>query len=90
GTGKLFSIGATLAPAGGAISFTGPTLSATGGGGAVVAGLAGAATLDVTAPLSITNATGTGLSVANVASTASASFGAVTVTGASGNGIDIT
>ncbi|RVA17804.1 hypothetical protein EN930_35380, partial [Mesorhizobium sp. M7A.F.Ca.CA.004.11.2.1] len=66
------------------------TLSATGGGGAVVTGLAGTATLNVTAPLSITGATATGLAVANVASTASATFGAVTVSGATGNGIDIT
>ncbi|MFC3326535.1 beta strand repeat-containing protein [Mesorhizobium cantuariense] len=90
GTGNLFDIGSTLVPVGGAFSFTGPTLSATGGGGAVVAGLAGTATLNVTAPLSITNATATGLSVANVANTASATFGAVTVSGATGNGIDIT
>ncbi|WP_136616191.1 MULTISPECIES: hypothetical protein [Mesorhizobium] len=90
GTGNLFAIGSSLNPVGGAISFTGSTLSATGGGSAVVAGLAGTATLNVTAPLSITNATATGLSVANVASTASATFGAVTVSGATGNGIDIT
>ncbi|MER9919096.1 MULTISPECIES: hypothetical protein [unclassified Mesorhizobium] len=89
GTGNLFDIGSTLAPAGGAISFTGPTLSATGGGGAVVGGLIGTATLNVTTPLSITNALGTGLSVSGVASTASATFGAVTVTGAGGIGINI-
>ncbi|WP_167514702.1 hypothetical protein [Mesorhizobium intechi] len=89
GTGNLFSIGSTLVPVGGAISFTGPTLSATGGGGAVVTGLAGTATLNVTAPLSITNSVATGLSVSGVASTASATFGAVTVSGAGGNGIDI-
>ncbi|TIN69215.1 MAG: hypothetical protein E5Y30_20275, partial [Mesorhizobium sp.] len=79
GTGNLFAIGSTLPPVGGAISFIGSTLSATGGGGAVVTGLAGTATLNVTAPLSITGATATGLAVANVASTASATFGAVTV-----------
>lgn len=90
GTGNLFAIGSTLPPVGGAISFIGSTLSATGGGGAVVTGLAGTATLNVTAPLSITDATATGLAVANVASTASATFGAVTVSGATGNGIDIT
>ncbi|MCF6123563.1 MULTISPECIES: hypothetical protein [Mesorhizobium] len=90
GTGNLFAIGSTLPPVGGAISFIGSTLSATGGGGAVVTGLAGTATLNVTAPLSITGATATGLAVANVASTASATFGAVTVSGATGNGIDIT
>ncbi|ESZ27348.1 inverse autotransporter beta domain-containing protein [Mesorhizobium sp. L2C084A000] len=90
GTGNLFAIGSSLPPVGGAISFIGSTLSATGGGGAVVTGLAGTATLNVTAPLSITGATATGLAVANVASTASATFGAVTVSGATGNGIDIT
>ncbi|MER9439487.1 inverse autotransporter beta domain-containing protein [Mesorhizobium sp. M0618] len=90
GNGNLFAIGSSLPPVGGAISFTGPTLSATGGGGVVVVGLAGTATLNVTAPLSITGATATGLAVANVASTASATFGAVTVSGATGNGIDIT
>ncbi|MER9298674.1 hypothetical protein NKI38_19585 [Mesorhizobium sp. M0621] len=89
GTGNLFAIGSSLPPVGGAISFTGSTLSATGGGGVVVVGLAGTATLNVTAPLSITNATTTGLAVANVASTASATFGAVTVTGAGADGIGI-
>ncbi|WP_348625872.1 inverse autotransporter beta domain-containing protein [Mesorhizobium sp. L2C066B000] len=89
GTGNLFAIGSTLPPAGGAFSFTGPTLSASGGGGAVVGGLIGTATLNVTTPLSITNALGTGLSVFGVASTASATFGAVTVTGAGGFGINI-
>ncbi|RVB59128.1 S-layer family protein, partial [Mesorhizobium sp. M7A.F.Ca.CA.002.03.2.1] len=89
GTGDLFDVGSTLTPAGGAISFTGPTLSATGGGGALVSSLGGTATLNVTAPLSITNATGTGLSVTNVASTASASFGEVTVTTPGGTGIFI-
>ncbi|OBQ63353.1 hypothetical protein [Mesorhizobium erdmanii] len=88
GTGNLFNIGSTTAPTGGTISFTGSALTATGGGG-VTAGLAGTATLNVTAPVSITNATGNGLSVSNVASGASATFGAVTVTGATGNGIDI-
>ncbi|MES0180233.1 hypothetical protein NKJ86_16750 [Mesorhizobium sp. M0025] len=89
GTGNLFAIGSTLPPAGGAFSFTGPTLSASGGGGAVVGGMIGTATLNVTTPLSITNALGTGLSVSGVASTASATFGAVTVTGAGGIGINI-
>ncbi|WP_198327562.1 hypothetical protein [Mesorhizobium sp. WSM1497] len=89
GTGDLFDVGSTLTPAGGAISFTGPTLSATGGGGALVSSLGGTATLNATAPLSITNATGTGLSVTNVASTASASFGEVTVTTPGGTGIFI-
>ncbi|WP_368773599.1 beta strand repeat-containing protein, partial [Mesorhizobium sp. M7A.F.Ca.MR.362.00.0.0] len=90
GTGNLFAIGSSLPPVGGAIGFIGSTLSAVGGGGAVVTGLAGTATLNVTVPLSITNAAATGLSVANVASTASATFGTVTVSGATGNGIDIT
>ncbi|WP_217571371.1 hypothetical protein [Mesorhizobium sp. GbtcB19] len=89
GTGRLFGIGSTTVPTGGAISFTGPTLSATGGGGAVVTGLSGTATLNVTAPLSIANASATGLSVANVANTASATFGTVTVTNAASNGINI-
>ncbi|QND67822.1 hypothetical protein HB777_30340 [Mesorhizobium loti] len=89
GTGNLFSIGQTTAPTGGAISFTGSALTATGGGGAVVVGLAGTANLNVASPLSITNATTTGLVVANVASTASATFGAVTVTGAGADGIGI-
>lgn len=89
GTGNLFAIGTTTAPTNSAISFTGFELTATGGGGAVVVGLAGTATLNVAAPLSITNAATTGLAVANVASTASATFGAVTVTGAGADGIGI-
>ncbi|WP_245279032.1 hypothetical protein [Mesorhizobium loti] len=87
GTGNLFAIGSTTAPTGGTISFTGSGLTATGGGGAIVSGLGAAATLNVTAPLSITNPTGNGLSISNVAG--SATFGAVTVSGAGGNGIDI-
>ncbi|MBZ9997835.1 hypothetical protein [Mesorhizobium sp. BH1-1-4] len=87
GTGNLFAIGSTTAPTGGAISFTGSALTASGGGGAVIAGLGAAATFNATAPLSITNATGNGVSVSNVAG--SATFGAVTVTTAGGNGIDI-
>ncbi|WP_210242267.1 hypothetical protein [Mesorhizobium sp. B2-3-12] len=87
GTGNLFAIGSTTAPTGGAISFTGSALTASGGGGAVIAGLGAAATFNATAPLSITNAIGNGLSVSNVAG--SATFGAVTVTTAGGNGIDI-
>ncbi|WP_214473879.1 hypothetical protein [Mesorhizobium sp. dw_380] len=89
GTGNLFVVGSVLPPTGGAISLTGPSLSATGGGGVYTVGLAGTATLNVTAPLSITGATSTGLAVANVASTASATFGAVTVTGAGADGIGI-
>ncbi|WP_188393765.1 S-layer family protein [Mesorhizobium sp. SARCC-RB16n] len=87
GTGNLFAIGSTTAPTGGAINFTGSALTASGGGGAVIAGLGTAATFNATAPLSITNATGNGVSVSNVAG--SATFGAVTVTTAGGNGIDI-
>lgn len=87
GTGNLFDIGSTTAPSGGTISFTGSTLTATGGGGAVIGGLDVGATFNASAALSVTNATGNGLSVANVAG--SATFGAVTVSGAGGNGIDI-
>ncbi|MEI9415162.1 hypothetical protein [Mesorhizobium sp. Cs1321R2N1] len=87
GTGNLFAIGSTSVPTGGAISFTGSALTATGGGGAVIVGLGAAATFNATAPLSITNATGNGVSVSNVAG--SATFGAVTVTTAGGNAIDI-
>ncbi|WP_051355474.1 hypothetical protein [Mesorhizobium erdmanii] len=89
GTGNVFNIGSTTAPTGGTISFTGSALTATGGGGGVIAGLGGSAIFNATAPVSITNATGNGLSVSNVASGASATFGAVTVSGATGNGIDI-
>lgn len=87
GTGNLFNIGSTTAPTGGTVSFTGSTLTATGGGGAVIGGLGVGATFNATAALSVTNATGNGLSVANVAG--SATFGAVTVSGAGANGIDI-
>ncbi|MFW8741148.1 beta strand repeat-containing protein [Mesorhizobium japonicum] len=88
GTGRLFEIGQAAFLSGGTISFTGPSLSATGGGGASAIDLIGTAKLNVTAPLSITNAMSTGLVVGNVGSTASATFGAVTVTGA-GPGIAI-
>ncbi|WP_179295984.1 S-layer family protein [Mesorhizobium sp. WSM4312] len=88
GTGRLFEIGSAAFLSGGTISFTGPSLSATGGGGASAIDLIGTAKLNVTAPLSITNAMSTGLVVGSVGSTASATFGAVTVTGA-GPGIAI-
>ncbi|MGX9053219.1 beta strand repeat-containing protein [Mesorhizobium sp. 14Argb] len=88
GTGRLFEIGSAAFLSGGTISFTGPSLSATGGGGASAIDLIGTAKLNVTAPLSITNAASTGLVVGSVDSTASATFGAVTVTGA-GPGIAI-
>ncbi|WP_189523068.1 hypothetical protein [Mesorhizobium sp. M8A.F.Ca.ET.213.01.1.1] len=87
-TGRLFEIGSAAFLSGGTISFTGPSLSATGGGGASAIDLIGTAKLNVTAPLSITNAASTGLVVGSVDSTASATFGAVTVTGA-GPGIAI-
>jgi hypothetical protein len=90
---SLFAIGTNSAPTGGHITLSG-ALTATGGGNAMVgsagmgsSGLGVNAKLDVTGPLSITGATGNGLSVSNVAG--SATFGAVTVSGASGNGIDI-
>ncbi|UVK56045.1 hypothetical protein DBIPINDM_002621 [Mesorhizobium sp. AR02] len=89
GTGNLFAIGSTTAPTGGTISFTGSALTASGGGGAVITGLGGTTIFNATAPLTITNPTGTGVSVSNVASGASATFGSVTVSGAGGNGIDI-
>ncbi|TPJ79051.1 right-handed parallel beta-helix repeat-containing protein [Mesorhizobium sp. B2-6-2] len=89
GTGNLFDVGSTTAPTGGAISFSGSTLSATGGGGAVIGGLGGTATFHAMTALSITNATGNGLSVSNVASGAIAGFGNVTVSGPGGNGIEI-
>ncbi|TPI63031.1 hypothetical protein FJ420_13170 [Mesorhizobium sp. B3-1-3] len=90
GTGNIFAIGTTTAPTGGAIAFgLGKTLTATGGGGAVIGGLAGNATFNDMALLSITNATGNGLSVSNVASGANLGFGSVTISGAGGNGIEI-
>ncbi|CDX25320.1 conserved exported hypothetical protein [Mesorhizobium plurifarium] len=90
GTGNLFAIGTTTAPTGGAITFAaGKTLTATGGGGAVIGGLAGNATFNDMALLSITNATGNGLSVSNVASGAIAGFSSVTISGAGGNSIEI-
>ncbi|MBZ9963721.1 beta strand repeat-containing protein [Mesorhizobium sp. BR1-1-2] len=88
GTGGLFDIGETIAPTDTAIRFMGP-LTATGGGGASITGLGGGSTFEVSSTLSITGATGDGLSIASVTSTASAAFGAVTITGAGGNGIDI-
>ncbi|WP_181174476.1 hypothetical protein [Mesorhizobium sp. B2-3-10] len=87
GAGNLFAIGSTTAPTGGTISFTDSALTASGGGGAIIAGLGAAATFNATSPISITNAVGNDLSVSNVAG--SATFGAVTVSGATGNGIDI-
>lgn len=87
GTGSLFDIGSTTAPTGGAINFTGAALTATGGGNVVIGGLGAGATFNASAPLSITNAAANGLSISNVAG--SASFGAVTVSGSGGNGIDI-
>ncbi|WP_143748371.1 S-layer family protein [Mesorhizobium carmichaelinearum] len=88
GTGSLFRIGSAAFLTGGTVSFTGPSLSATGGGGASAIDLIGTAKLNVTTPLSITNAMSTGLVVGSIGSTASATFGAVTVTGA-GPGIAI-
>ncbi|TGV74583.1 hypothetical protein EN801_039970, partial [Mesorhizobium sp. M00.F.Ca.ET.158.01.1.1] len=85
--GNLFAIGSTTAPTVGAISFTGSALTASGGGGAVIAGLGIDSSFNATAPLTVTNATGNGVSVSNV--NAEAHFGAVTVSGAGGNGIDI-
>ncbi|WP_095083914.1 beta strand repeat-containing protein [Mesorhizobium sophorae] len=79
GTGNLFGIGTTTAPTNSAISFTGPALTATGGGGAVIGGLGAGASFSATTPLSVTNSTGTGLAVSNVAGTAT--FGAVTTSG---------
>ena len=87
GSGNLFEIGTTTAPTGGTISFSGSALTATGGGGAVIAGLGAGATINITSPLSITNAAGNGLSVSNVAG--AATFGSVTLTGSGGHGIDI-
>ncbi|BCG69817.1 hypothetical protein MesoLj113a_09750 [Mesorhizobium sp. 113-1-2] len=87
-TGNLFAIGSTTAPTGGTISFTGSALTANGGG-AVISGLGGTAAFNATAPLTVTNPTSNGVSVSNVASGAGATFGSVTVSGASGNGIDI-
>ncbi|PBC01385.1 inverse autotransporter beta domain-containing protein [Mesorhizobium sp. WSM3860] len=90
GTGNLFAIGTTTAPTGGAITFgLGTTLTASGGGGAVIGGLGGGATFNAMAALSITGATGNGLSVSNVASSANVGFGNVTVSGTGGDGIDI-
>ncbi|MBB6409702.1 S-layer family protein [Mesorhizobium sangaii] len=79
GTGNLFAIGTTTAPTNSAISFTGSALTATGGGGAVIGGLGAGASFSATTPLSVTNSTGTGLAVSNVAGTAT--FGAVTASG---------
>lgn len=78
--GNLLAVGTTTAPTGGTISFSGSELTASGGGTVIIAGLGAGATFNATAPLSITNTTGTGLSVFNVAG--SATFGAVTVSGA--------
>ncbi|WP_395446292.1 inverse autotransporter beta domain-containing protein (plasmid) [Aminobacter sp. UC22_36] len=75
--GNLLAVGTTTAPTGGTISFSGSELTASGGGTVIVAGLGAGATFNATAPVSITNTTGTGLSVFNVAG--SATFGAVTV-----------
>lgn len=86
GTGNLFAIGTTTAPTNSAISFTGSALTATGGGGAVIGGLGAGASFSATTPLSVTNSTGTGLAVSNVAGTAM--FGAVTASG-SATGISL-
>lgn len=84
--GNLLAVGTTTAPTGGTINFSGSALTASGGGTVTVAGLGAGATFNATAPLSITNTTGTGLSVFNVAG--SATFGAVTVSGAA-TGIEL-
>ncbi len=89
GTGNLFDIGFSSAPANTQISFTGSALTATGGGGAIITSIGNGSVFNATAPLSVTNATGNGVSVSNVAAGGSATFGAVTVSGAGGNGIDI-
>ncbi|WP_179301058.1 MULTISPECIES: S-layer family protein [unclassified Mesorhizobium] len=92
GTGNLFAIGTSSTLTGGTISFSGSAMTATGGGGAVLTRLGApgeSAIFNATAPLSITNAIGNGLSVSNIAGGSSATFGAVTVSGAGGNGIDI-
>ncbi|WP_246591377.1 inverse autotransporter beta domain-containing protein [Aminobacter anthyllidis] len=78
--GDLLAVGTITAPTGGTISFSGSALTATSGGTVIIAGLGAGATFNASAPLSISNTTGTGLSVANVAG--SATFGAVTVSGA--------
>ncbi len=78
--GNLLTIGATTAPTGGTISFTGSALTASGGGTVTMAGLGTGATFNASAPLSISNTTGTGLLVTNVAG--SATFGSVTVSDA--------
>jgi hypothetical protein len=88
GTGNLFEIGSTTAPTGGAISLSGTSLTATGGGGAVIAGLGAGASFNASAPLSVTGASGIGLSIANAAG--AVGFSAVTVTNSAGDGIALT
>jgi len=78
--GNLLTVGATTAPTGGTISFSGSALTASGGGTVTIAGLGAGATFNASAPLSISNTTGTGLLVTNVAG--NATFGSVTVSGA--------
>lgn len=78
--GNLLAVGTTTVPTGGTISFSGSELTASSGGTVTIAGLGAGATFNATAPLSITNTTGTGLSVTNVAG--NATFGAVTVSDA--------
>ncbi|MBE1205073.1 inverse autotransporter beta domain-containing protein [Aminobacter carboxidus] len=80
GGAQLFSIGTTTAPTGGTISFTGSSLTATGGGGALIAGLGAGASFNAAAAISITSPLAAGLSVVNAAG--SATFGSVTVSGA--------
>jgi hypothetical protein len=88
GAGDLFNIGSTTAPTGGTISFTGAGLTATGSGNAVIGGLGAGAAVTLSAPLSVTGAGASGISVSNAAG--AVTFGDVSVSNSIGDGISIT
>lgn len=87
GGSQLFAIGTTTAPTAGAITFSGASLTATGGGNAVIAGLGAGATVNISAAVSVTGAAADGLSISGAAG--DVTFGAVTINTSTGDGIQL-
>ena len=87
GGGQVFAIGATTAPVGGTITFSGTNLTATGGGGAAIASLGAGATVNVSAAVSVAGSADAGISVSNAAG--EVTFGVVSVTNSADDGISI-
>ena len=86
--GSLFNIGSTTAPTAGTMTFSGASLTSSGGSNAVISSLGAGATVNVSAPLSVTGAGGSGIAVSNTAGTVT--FGSVSVANSIGDGISIT